>query len=94
MAAFACGCPVLIPAALGFNAEIFNPEPPVLALAGSGQANELVRLWRAGDLARTAIGARRWYEQNASWPKVAARFGGVIGLKTRQAAGNTAVVFA
>ena len=66
MAAFACGCPVILP--LQNGTEEFSPRPPVV-LCGGAKA-EIARSLTPENLRQTSREALRWYEQHASWDRL------------------------
>ncbi|HTG44494.1 MAG TPA: hypothetical protein VK633_08175 [Verrucomicrobiae bacterium] len=75
MAAFACGCPVLVPQR--GTSPLFKPEPPLL-YADDFSPQELLHRRERNQWHETAAAAFRWYEEHASWSGTVSAINGML----------------
>lgn len=80
MAAFGCGCPVILPSNRG--SEQFEPRPPLLFCDGSvREVDDLLQRRRQGEWRENGEAAFAWYQAQANLSVTAVRIG--TGLRIR-----------
>jgi hypothetical protein len=82
MAAFACGCPVILPRE--WIEDQFAPRPPFMVCDGSTkQMRSLLEARRQGLWDEVGRNALAWSEKHASWDSTIRHFKAALGLSTR-----------